>query len=99
MDSRRLYKVTYKINMLNQFGEFVQSDGQVKKILNLEESIMDSCVEAGELDVFESKNFQDLIEFKWQYFAKSFMLFGCAMHFLYIGTLTFFINFVYIQNN
>ena len=99
MDSRKLYKVSYKINMISQFGEFVVRDEAIKYIMNPGESIMQQCVESDQLEIFNSPNFQDLILFKWQKFGRNLHLVGCAMHFFYVGVMSLYVYVVYIQNS
>ena len=66
IDSRKVYKVNYQINMLPSLGEYMDKH---QGLINEGVSLMDLCCESDELDIFESKNFHDLIKFKWDNFA------------------------------
>lgn len=57
-DTSKVYKVSYKINMLPCLGEYVVDDElRGKLLINEELNIMDMCIESDQLDIFESKNF------------------------------------------
>ena len=62
-----------------------------------EQTFTSLCFENGELEIFESGNFQDLINFKWDKFAKRLHLVGCFFHFLYIVLTVGYIIEIYIH--
>lgn len=54
---------------------------------NIDESIdslMEACGETEELEIFECKVVNDLIEFKWNQYAGKFHYIGAAFHTLYV---------------
>lgn len=46
IDSSKVYKVSYKINMLPMLGEYVQGSGPDKEMINEGQSIMDMCIQS-----------------------------------------------------
>jgi hypothetical protein len=68
----------------------------VKTIYNPEKSIMHDCFNSDEIEIFETKNFQDLILFKWKQFARTLHLVGCLMHFFYIAVISSYVYAVYV---
>ena len=57
------------------------------------------CIDADELDIFDSDNFQKLIKFKWDSYAKSIHMVGCVMHFFYVLLLIMYVNAIYIKGD
>jgi len=63
IDSSKVYKVSYKINMLPMLGEYVDMDiDGIKTFINEGDSLMDMCIDAVVeypelLDIFEANNF------------------------------------------
>jgi len=63
IDSSKVYKVSYKINMLPMLGEYVSNDENGNSILENEgESLMEICTDAEDkykelIDIFETENF------------------------------------------
>ena len=101
IDSSKVYKVTYTLNTLPQLGEYVQRDPLTgeKTFVNEDVSLMQMCIDADELDIFDSDNFQKLIKFKWDSYAKSIHMVGCVMHFFYVLLLIMYVNAIYIKGD
>lgn len=99
LDSSKFYKVSYTLNMLPQIGEFVvrQPDG-FKIFTNKGMSLLEMANDADELEIFEARNFQDVIQFKWDSFAYMIHLRGCLLHLYYVFILILYVNKIYIQN-
>lgn len=58
IDSSKVYKVCYKINMLPMLSEFVRMDENGESVFENEGvNIIDECTETEELAIFESENF------------------------------------------
>jgi uncharacterized protein YqhQ len=77
-----------------------EQDGEeVKFIMNPGDSLMYLCGESDELEIFNSKNFQDLILFKWTTFARQLHLFGWSMHCFYVLFMSIYVYTVYINND
>jgi hypothetical protein len=68
---------------------------KVKK--NPEQSLMQLCSETEELDVFKTGTMQEVIDYKWKKYGKSWHLAGCLMHIIYILCISQFVNKIYIQ--
>ena len=67
--------------------------------MNPDIAFMALCTDSTELDIFETLTLSELIQFKWETFARRHHLFGCIMHMTYMLTLVFYINVVYINNS
>ena len=48
------------------------------------------------LSVFEQTSILELIEFKWHEYAMDWHLKGLIFHFIYMGTITFFVMKLYV---
>ena len=62
-------------------------------------SLLQLCAEADELELFETDELDELITFKWESFARSFMLIGCFFHFCYLTIMIIYVNAIYINND
>ena len=51
-----------------------------------------------ELEIFETVSIQQLIQFKWEMYARRHHLLGCIMHLVYVQCLINYTNLVYILN-
>ena len=66
IDSSKLYKVTYTVNMLPTLGEYIVQDEDGNKVfINEGIDLINECIESDELKIFKSENFQQVIKFKW----------------------------------
>ena len=54
--------------------------------------------ETENLSVFVQTSVLDLIEFKWNSYAMSWHLVGLIMHFIYMGTVSYFVFKLYVQD-
>jgi hypothetical protein len=52
----------------------------------------------GELEIFETVSIEQLIQFKWEMYARRHHLLGCIMHLVYVQCLINYTNLVYILN-
>jgi len=100
MDNKRVAKVQYTINMLPSLGEYVvmNADGS-KTLVNENQLLMAHCIDSDELSIFESDNFGQLIQFKWEQFAFFIHTFGFVMHLFYVFIMVIYIYNIYIENN
>ena len=57
---------------------------------------MGLCESTEELDIFETESLKEMIDFKWENYARKFHLFGCFMHFTYVFTMSIFVFEVYV---
>ena len=104
IDSSKIFKVQYSINMLSILGEYVEikkgkSGFDQKLLINEGISLMDLCTQNDQIDVFESGNFIKLLKFKWASFARSLHMVGFAAHIFYVAVLMMYIYQIYIENN
>lgn len=102
IDQNKVYKITYSINILPQIGEYIKEgtddDGNAhKEFINSENNLMGLINETEELEIFGAKTIQQLIQFKWDEYARKHHVFGCMMHMFYIVMMIIYIHIVYIN--
>lgn len=98
IDSSKLYKVSYTVNMLPTLSEYIVQDADGnREIINEGIDLVNECIESDELAIFDSENFQQIIVFKWDQFGKFLHMRGCFFHFFYMIILCIYINQVYIN--
>lgn len=71
----RLYKVSYHINLL---GGVTSTNG----------SLIDAITQSHSLDIFQTGPIRDLIDYRWEKFARRVHATGMAVHLVYIFNLT-----------
>jgi hypothetical protein len=98
VDTTKVYKIRYSINLLPQIGEHIEDTPEGPELVDEDENIMKILSGSEELDVYDTKSVQQLIEFKWESHASLLHRFGCYMHLIYLLILTIYINIVYIEN-
>ena len=97
IDTTKMYKITYKINILPMIDEYVTEDQYGnKRLVNEGYSFLERCIESEELDIFDVDNFRDLILFKWDVYGKNLHLVGFMFHLFYVTILTVYTYFIYI---
>ena len=91
---KKMYKMKYTLNILPMIGEYLQ-DGKLER-----EGIklMELCYDSEELEIFDQQLIMDIIEFKWNSYARQWHYFGAFMHFFYMFTVIIYVNKVYIDN-
>lgn len=57
---------------------------------------IDECIDSDQLDIFAVENFQQLILFKWEGYAKRIHFVNFTMHCIYMGLLTGYTYCIYI---
>ena len=106
IDSSKIYKIKYTLNMLPFVGVYMNKIYDIRKgpdhpptleLANEDVNILAICAESDEIEMFETESLQDLIEFKWNAFARNWHMFGFTIHFVYIFFLFSYTNIVYIQ--
>jgi len=101
LDSSKIYKITYSINILPQIGEYVilnQNHGrEEKEFVNSDCNLMGLICDTEELEIFDTRSIGHLVEFKWNAYAFKHHIFGCCMHGFYITMFIIYINVVYIN--
>jgi len=60
---------------------------------------MEECIKSDEIEIFESENFQNLIMFKWEKFARKDHYLGFIFHIIYTTSTILYINDIYILNH
>ena len=86
MRDLRLYKVNYHLNLLPSMS---QEDGK----------LIDAIAESDELEIFETDLVIDLVDFRWEKFARKTHIRGLVVHITYILTLTMYIRSTYLGSS
>ena len=60
---------------------------------------MNLCFESDEIEIFDQESIHALIEYKWNFFAKSIHIRGFLAHVFYIMILMLYVYEVYIIND
>lgn len=99
-DSTKVFKISYRMSILSSLEMYaVKNDDGTISHVNEDISLMSLFCESEELDVFDSYNLQQLINYKWTKFAQMLHMRGCIAHFLYLFIMILYINVIYIENN
>ena len=80
MDSRKVYKIKYSVNLLAQIGQHFEMEDDEIKIANTHIRLMQLCSDNDELEKFQSESVRQLIEYKWETFGRAHHFIGCVMH-------------------
>lgn len=97
--SDRVYKIKYTINMLSQIEEHVidNLETQERTIFNESISLMSLFSTTEDLAIFLTEPIQQLIEFKWNTFAKAIHYTNAFFHLIHILLIIIFIAFAYLS--
>ena len=97
IDSGRIHKIHYSINLLPYFSQYVESEKDGKKIVNDQINFMRLTTHTEELNIFNQDSLKDFIGFKWEAFALKFHLVGFFFHFLYQLIMIVYVYAIYIE--
>ena len=96
----KVYKISYQVNMLVALGEHVQTSPDGKKNFKNEgESVLQMCIDAGQLQIFEVLCLKQLIDYRWDSFALKFHTISAFFHCLYVLLLLIYVQEIYIEYN
>jgi len=85
--------------MIPMLDEHVTTDANGNKIIaNKQMGFMDECIDSDQLEIFAVENFQQLILFKWEGFAKRIHFINFTMHLIYMALLTAYTYNIYIKD-
>lgn len=87
-----MYKIKYVLNLLPSTLVFDEGEED-------QESIMEIISTSEELEIFNTKCLQDLIEFQWNTYAKWIHYTGASVHMTYVFMFFMYVNQVYIERN
>jgi len=73
-------------------------DHKVYVLKKREMDLIKILEETENLSVFVQTSVLDLIEFKWNSYAMNWHLVGLIMHFIYMGTVSYFVFKLYVQD-
>jgi hypothetical protein len=97
IDSSKVFKISYQINMLPMLDLYVSEDGDGNKVYhNQSTKFLEKCIDSGDLDIFDVENFQTLVLFKWDCYGYNVVRFSFFMHLCYMGLLTAYNIIIYI---
>lgn len=93
VDSSKVYKISYQINVLPKLSEYITENPETGEItfVNEDVSLMEMCFNSNELELFKTKTIIQLLEFKWESFAFKIHSIGLIMHFFYMTVLFLYI--------
>lgn len=91
----KVYKIKYSANLLPTVGEHFELDGS---LVRQDVSLMGLLCESEELEIFDQKVIEDIINFKWDNYARNWHYTGAVMHLFYVTVFTIYIYSVYVQN-
>lgn len=101
---QKLYEIQYQLNLLPMIGFHFENtrdpwtNKRTREYVNDEEKFMALCAQSQEITMFQSKNLQNLIKFKWDTYAFKMHAFGTCVHIFYILVLFMYICAEYIYN-
>ena len=102
IDTSKVYKIKYSVNILPGVGQHIvdvdPSNNNEKTFYNTDVNFMGLLNASEELEIYDAKSIQEVIQFKWDTYARNHHIVGCIMHLFYICTLVVYINIVYINN-
>lgn len=95
-----MYKVKYQINMLSMLEKYavLLEDGTFE-YQNPNINFMKMIINSDELEIFESSNVENLIQYKWNKFAQKLHFTGFLFHFFYLTVMTIFVKQIYVDND
>ena len=99
VDSSKVFKISYQINMLPMLDMYVQEDCDGNKMyINDSTKFLEKCIDSGDLDIFDVENFQTMVLFKWDSYGFNVVRFSFFMHLVYMGLLTAYNIIIYIED-
>lgn len=67
-------------------------------IQNQDVSFCEDCANSDELEIFNTESLQDLLEFKWSEYGKTWHTRGFVIHALQLCILVYYVNAIYLAN-
>ena len=98
MDSSKIYKIKYTINLLPNIGLHIVTGQDGKKEIVKGSPLLKSVANSEELDIFNTKLIKDYIKFKWEGQGMRHHLVGTIFHFIQIVILIIYVYNVYLEN-
>jgi hypothetical protein len=85
IDSSKIYKIKYSINLLPQIGAHILADSvgdekQTKRLMNQDIAFMNIIAKTDELEVFNTHAMTDIINFKWDTYGMRMHVVSCMLH-------------------
>jgi hypothetical protein len=101
MDSSKVYKIKYSINLLPLIGTHIdvhedENGVHKKQLLNDDVQWMRLIENSEEIDIYNTEAIKPLIDFKWNQFGKRHHVYSIIVHFIHVLFVIFYVNYVYI---
>ena len=99
IDSSKIFKIKYSINILPSFCSHIKCSGNLskRKYVNSDVDFMFILGKSNELGIFKHESVITLNEFKWREQARKNFVFNSFIHFCYIGILIIYTEAIYIH--
>ena len=97
IDSRKIYKIKYTVNLLPQIGPHWLTYGKELKFVNEEVPLLDLIIDHDELEKYDSSTLQQLITYKWNTYGYKHHLTGCVLQFFSTIIIIVYIGLSYLQ--
>jgi hypothetical protein len=100
IDTSKIYKIQYSINLLPSVCPYIeQTEDGKKRLINDEMDFFELMKDSDEFEAFKCEALKDLIKFKWDTLGFNFHLVGFFNHFAYLFFTMYYVIHVYIQDN
>ena len=97
-DKSKIYKIKYSVNLLGQCGMYVESNEKGKtQIMNEDVNLMSLAEETEEMSIFDTDAINDIIEYRWDYYAFKFHMIGLFMNMFYIFSFILYVKEGYLE--
>lgn len=102
IDITKVFKIKYSINILPSVGFFVvdkdPENDNIKTYYNTDVNFMGLVNSTEELEIYSTDTLQQVIQFKWEEYARGHHMVGCFFHFFYMVICILYINIIYIKD-
>ena len=101
VDSSRIYKIIYTMNLLPCFGKhFIFNDVEGKwELVKDDVPIVKIISESEEFNIFKSESMKNFIEYKWGAIGLTHHLYNVVNHVCFLIALGWYITKVYINGD
>ena len=97
-DKSKIYKIKYSVNLLGQCGMYVTTNGDGEiEIVNEDVNLMSLAEETEEMEIFDTPAIVDIIEYRWDFYACRFHMFGLFMNTIYIISFILYVKEGYLE--
>ena len=101
IDSSRIYKIKYVLNLIPSFGQHMvtedKDDHQIDYLNRGDIPLMYLLSTSEEFDIWNTNAMQNYIEFKWNKVGRNHHAFAAILHLCYLIYMCYYVNDVYIN--